>query len=186
MKKYGKVFLVVLIALIPAVGLAATFTSSILVTGILSVGGALTKGSGTFVIDHPLDPKNKLLYHSFVESPDAKNIYSGTATLDENGAATIDLPNYFLALNSDYRYLVTPMSEAMPDLHLQRGARREWFVGSPTFRVAGGRPNGEVSWQVSGIRKDPYMQKNPTRTEVEKGPDEVVDKGDCIFEPLCE
>ncbi len=26
-------------------------------------------------IDHPLDPANKYLYHSFVESPDEKNIY---------------------------------------------------------------------------------------------------------------
>jgi hypothetical protein len=45
---------------------AVTITETSNVTGLASVLGALSKGSGTFVIDHPLDPKNKLLYHSFV------------------------------------------------------------------------------------------------------------------------
>jgi hypothetical protein len=30
----------------------------------------LTKGGGPFKIDHPLDPANKTLSHSYVESPD--------------------------------------------------------------------------------------------------------------------
>jgi hypothetical protein len=44
--------------------------------------------------DHPLDPKNKLLFPSFVESPDVKNLYDGIATLDKNAAAVIQLPLY--------------------------------------------------------------------------------------------
>jgi hypothetical protein len=39
-------------------------------SGNVSIGGSLSKGSGSFKIDHPLDPANKYLYHSFVESPD--------------------------------------------------------------------------------------------------------------------
>jgi IPT/TIG domain-containing protein len=38
--------------------------------GNVDVTGKLTKGGGCFKIDHPLDPANKYLYHSFVESPD--------------------------------------------------------------------------------------------------------------------
>jgi hypothetical protein len=52
-------------------------------SGNVSVSGSLSKGGGSFKIDHPLDPANKYLYHSFVESPDMKNIYDGVATLDE-------------------------------------------------------------------------------------------------------
>lgn len=160
-------------------------TASTTVTGSATVGGTISKGSGTFVIDHPLDPKNKLLYHSFVESPDVKNIYDGVTGLDDSGEATIILPEYFTALNTDYRYLVSPVGESMPDLHLVRGVRREWFVGPLSFRVAGGIPGGEISWQVTGIRKDPFIKKNPINVEVEKGSETQVDKGDCIFEALC-
>ena len=67
--------------------------------------GTIGKGAGSFVIDHPLDPRNKLLYHSFLESPDVKNIYDGVATLDKNGEAVIKLPRYFEALNKDFRSL---------------------------------------------------------------------------------
>ena len=164
---------------------AVTMTVNTVSTGDVSVVGALSKGSGTFVIDHPLDPKNKLLYHSFVESPDVKNIYDGIATLDTNGEAFIYLPSYFLALNKDFRYLATPISGSMPNLHLARGVRREWFVGDPTFRIAGGEPGGKISWQVTGIRKDPLIIEHPIIPEVEKGPDQIVDVGKCLFEPLC-
>jgi hypothetical protein len=45
--------------------------------GNVNVTGTLSKGGGSFKIDHPLDPTNKNLYHSFVESPDMMNIYNG-------------------------------------------------------------------------------------------------------------
>ena len=50
-----------------------------------AVTGSISKGSGTFKIDHPLDPENKYLYHSFVESPDMMNVYNGNAVLDNPG-----------------------------------------------------------------------------------------------------
>jgi hypothetical protein len=171
--------------LIPITAYAVTITTNSTAPNI-SVLGALSKGSGTFIIDHPLDPKNKLLFHSFFESPDVKNFYDGTAVLDENGEAFIRLPSYFLALNKDFRYLATPIGEPMPDLHLLRGVRREWFFGEPSFRIAGGKPGGAVSWQVTGIRHDPLIEQYPIVPEVEKGPEEIVDKGECIFEPLCQ
>ena len=66
--------------------------------GNVSVTGTLSKGSGSFKIDHPLDPKNKYLYHSFVESPDMMNIYNGNITTDANGFATVEMPDWFEAL----------------------------------------------------------------------------------------
>jgi len=33
-----------------------------------------------------------------------KNIYDGTVTLDEKGEAVVPMPDYFSALNQDFRY----------------------------------------------------------------------------------
>ena len=162
-----------------------TLTKDAVVTGDASVIGTISKGSGTFVIDHPLDPKNRLLYHSFVESPEAKNMYDGIVTIDAYGEATIILPRYFMALNKDYVYLANAIDEPMPNLHLKRGVRREWFIGAPSFRIAGGEPGGTISWQVTGTRKDPFILKYPIIPEVWKSDNTIVPKGECIFAPLC-
>lgn len=163
-----------------------TITKDVKVTGQLSITGSLSKGSGTFLIDHPLDPKNKLLYHSFVESPDVKNLYDGTVTLDANGEAVIRLPDYFLALNKDFRYLASPVTPAMPNLHLKTGVHRRWWLFGPiVFSVAGGAPGGLISWQVTGIRHDPFILANPIVPEVEKTNDTIVAKGVCILPKLC-
>jgi hypothetical protein len=137
------------------------------------------------MIDDPLDPKNELLYHSFVESPDVTNVYDGTATLDRNGEAVIPLPDYFLALNKDYRYLAQGVDAAMPNLHLRHGVYRQWFFGRPIFSIAGGTPGGTISWQVTGTRKDPLILKNPIVPEVMKSANTIVPRGVCLFPPLC-
>ncbi len=166
--------------LIPSVVLAVQLTGSVRFQGDLSIVGSLSKGSGTFVIDHPIDPANKLLYHSFVESPDMKNLYSGNTTLNEHGEVTVDLPLYYDALNKDARYQFFPLGEAMPNLHVKTEE------GNNRFVIAGGTPGGRISWQITGIRHDPYARLHPVVTEVEKGPDQFVDKGECIYELLCQ
>jgi len=144
-------------------------------TGDVRVVGEIQKGSGTFVIDHPLDPENLLLFHSFVESPDVKNIYDGIVTLNRAGEATIELPWYFMELNKDFRYLATPIGAPMPNLHLARGVRTN------EFKIAGGTPGGHISWQITGIRHDPWIEANPVIVEVEKGPLSEVEKGEYLF-----
>lgn len=170
---------IVFLLAVPFFTRAVTFSKSSTITGGTSVFGTLSViGAKSFLIDHPLDPKNKLLYHYNVESPDVKNIYDGIVTLDESGEATIVLPDYFLALNKDFRYLATPMGAAMPGLYLQSGVeRRFWIFGVPVLKIAGGAPNGRVSWQVTGIRHDVFIEQNPIVIEVDKGPDQSVDKG---------
>ena len=168
---------IVLLALPLAFVMADTdITDSVTTTGDVQVVGSLSKGSGTFVIDHPLDPDNLLLFHSFVESPDVKNIYDGVVVLDARGEAKIELPDYFMALNEEYRYLLTPIGESAPGLYVKKEIKRNRFT------IAGGTPNLKVSWQVTGIRKDPFIIENPIIVEVEKGPDELEDKGSFIFE----
>lgn len=191
-RKIGYVFagLLLLVGLL-AVGVRAqtTLSTNVTVGDATHVAGTLSKGSGTFAIDHPLDPKNKILYHSFLESPDAKNVYDGIATLGKDGSTEIMLPEYFLALNKDFRYLATSIGEAMPNLHVQKEvvAEKFWFglIERPVFIIAGGAPGGEISWQITGIRQDIFITEQPIITEVEKSPEQLVDVGDCLYEPLC-
>src|SRR5262249_38140051 len=89
-------------------GLAGRFNGRVQVTG------TLTKGGGSFKIDHPLDPANKYLYHSFVESPDMMNVYNGNILLDANGEAWVELPEWFEALNRDFRYQLTSIGGLAP------------------------------------------------------------------------
>ncbi|TXH25071.1 MAG: hypothetical protein E6Q96_09550 [Cyclobacteriaceae bacterium] len=130
-------------------------------SGRVNVTGALSKGSGTFKIDHPLDPTNKYLYHSFVESPDMKNIYDGVVVLDENGQAEITLPDWFGALNKDYRYQLTCIG-GFAQVYISQEVRNN------RFSIAGGTPGLKVSWQLTGIRKDPYAEKNRVKVEEDK------------------
>ncbi len=175
--------MLVLISVVTTTAYAVTITKNSTVTATVSVVGAISKGSGTFVIDHPLDPKNKLLYHSFVESPDVLNIYDGIAQLDGGGSATIELPDYFLALNTDFRYLATAIGEPMPNLFISSEVQKRFLgiAGLPVLKISGGAPNGRVSWQVTGIRHDAFIEEHPIIPVVEKGPDAPVDKGSYVF-----
>jgi hypothetical protein len=56
------------------------------------VQGTLSKSAGAFRIDHPLEPETKYLQHSFVESPDMKNVYDGVVRTDRHGLATVRPP----------------------------------------------------------------------------------------------
>ncbi len=134
--------------------------------GNVHVNGTLSKSAGTFKIDHPLDPENKYLVHSFVESPDMKNVYDGVVTLDQNGRAIVTLPAYFEALNKDFRYQLTPIGSPSPNLHIEQEIQNNQFI------IAGGSSGLKVSWQVTGIRKDPYAIAYPIIPEQEKLPQE--------------
>ncbi len=134
--------------------------------GDLGVTGTLYKGAGAFRIDHPLDPEHKYLNHSFVESPDMKNIYDGIAVFGETGEATVTLPDWFEALNQDFRYQLTPMGAAFVPYIAEEIAEKQ-------FRIAGGLPGKKVSWQVTGVRHDAFANANRIQVEEVK-PDAAV------------
>jgi hypothetical protein len=135
--------------------------------GNVSVVGSLSKGGGSFKIDHPLDPEGKFLSHSFVESPDMLNVYNGNVVLDESGEAVVELPKWFEVLNRDFRYQLTPIGAPGPELHVAAE------VSQGRFAIAGGTPGGKVSWQVTGIRQDPYANAHPIAVEEAKSPGEI-------------
>lgn len=129
--------------------------------GTVNIAGTLAKAAGSFKIDHPLDPENKVLYHSFVESPDMMNIYNGNVVLNMEGKATVTLPDWFNALNMEYRYQLTCIGGHAP-VYISKK------IEDNKFEIAGGTPNLEISWQVTGIRNDAYAQKNRIPVEAEK------------------
>lgn len=163
-----------------ALSAAIKLSGNVQFKGNLAITGALSKGSGTFEIDNPLDPKNSILFHSFVESPEAKNVYDGIATLNQNGEATIQLPEYWDALNYEPRYQFFAIDEAMPNLYVKTEEHNNQFT------IAGGTPGGKISWQITGVRHDPYIIAHPIIVEVPKGPGQPVKQGECLFEPLCQ
>jgi len=121
--------------------------------GRVGVRGAFTASNKSFKIDHPVDPANKYLYHASVESPDMLCLYSGNITTNARGNATIVLPPYFGALNRDFKYQLTVIGQAA-----QAMVERE--IENNRFSIKTDKPNVKVSWQVTGIRQDPYAEAN--------------------------
>jgi hypothetical protein len=147
--------------------------------GNVEVTGTINKAAVRFKIDHPLDPANKYLCHSSVESPDMKNIYDGVVMLDNKGEAEIDLPDWFGILNKDFRYQLTAIGAPGPNLYIAEEISDTTTTinyssssnnnnNNSHFKIAGGASGMKVSWQVTGIRKDPWANANRIQVEEEK------------------
>ena len=146
--------------------------------GNVTITGSLSKAGGSFKIDHPLDPENKYLCHSSVESPDMKNIYDGVVVLDANCEAEVDLPDWFSALNKDFRYQLTAIGAPGPNIYIAEeisdttttdgssSSGSDSNNNNSRFKIAGGTSGMKVSWQVTGIRRDPWA--NAYRVPVEE------------------
>jgi hypothetical protein len=130
-------------------------------SGNVTILGTLTTESIKVRSDHPTDPANKFLNHAPIDSPSRLNLYRGRATLDENGEAWVELPEYVEALNGDFEYQLTCIGAFAP-VHVAEEARDN------RFKIAGGSPGLEVSWMVTGIRQDPGAKANPLVVEEEK------------------
>lgn len=131
-------------------------------TGDVNVSDQIFATVKDFKIDHPLDPANKYLFHSSVESSEMMNIYTGNVVLDGSGQATIELPDWFEALNRDFRYQLTAIGKPGPGLYVADK------ISGSHFSIAGGAPGAEVSWQVTAVRQDAYAKAHPLVVEQEK------------------
>jgi len=78
----------------------------------------------------------------------------------------VQMPDWFQALNRDFRYQLTAIGAPGPNLYIAEK------IKDNRFKIAGGAPGMEVSWQVTGIRQDPYAQAHPIIVEEEKPADE--------------
>ncbi len=134
--------------------------------GNVNIIGTLTKTSGSFKIDDPIDPANKYLSHSFVESPDMMNVYNGNVTTDDEGYATVSLPAWFEALNQDFRYQLTIIDESNAADFAQ--AKIVKGIEGNRFTIRTSCPRTTVSWQVTGIRHDAYAVAHRIPVEEDK------------------
>ncbi len=149
-----------------AMGISALTNWAGYFAGNVHVTGTLSKAAGSFKIDHPLDPANKYLSHSFVESPDMMNVYNGNVILDSRGEAVVQMPDYFEALNRDFRYQLTCIGGFAPVYIAEE-------ISGNSFIIAGGTTGLKISWQVTGVRQDPYAEANRIEVETDKPADEV-------------
>ncbi len=135
--------------------------------GQITVTSGVNGSAVIMQMDHPLDPANKLLQHAAVESPDMKNIYDGNITTDAAGEAVVELPDYFEALNRDFRYQLTVIGQFAQAIVANK-------IANNRFTVHTDKPNVEVSWQVTGIRNDAWANAHrvvaePIKTALYQG-----------------
>jgi hypothetical protein len=145
------------------------------ITGGLTISGSLSKGSGSFKIDHPLPEKKDThhLVHSFVEAPQADNIYRGKIELVD-GLAEVNIDE------------VSGMSEGT--FVLLNGNIQCFTSNESGWTAIRGKVEGNIlkieaqdskcadiiSWLVIGERIDQHM----------KDTDWTDENGKVIVEPL--
>jgi len=130
--------------------------------GTVQVIGALSKGSGSFEIEHPLESKREthLLRHSFVEAPTCDNIYRGKVTL-VNGSSSVNLDEAsgmsegtFVLLNKNNQVFTTNES----DWDNVKG-----IITGNTLNIScqNSDSTAEISWLVIGERHDDNIKTSP-------------------------
>lgn len=150
-------------------------STGLAVTGALSCTGSLSKGSGSFRVDHPLPDKTSThqLVHSFIEGPKADLIYRGRVAL-VNGQATVNIDaaatmteGTFVVLCRDVQCFTTNET----DWICVRGSVAGNIL---TIEAEDTTATSVVSWMVIGERHDPHMMETEWTDE----------NGRVIVEPL--
>jgi len=126
--------------------------------GVINTGFLNASAGKMFKIDHPRDPANKYLVHASIESDDRLNVYSGNITTDAKGEATVVLPDYFEALNRDFRYQLTCLGQFAQAIVANE-------IREHRFTIRTDKPRVKVSWQVTGVRHDPVARAHPIQAE---------------------
>jgi hypothetical protein len=129
--------------------------------GDIVVQGTVSNESAALKIDHPLDPANKYLVQASVESSEMINIYTGNVTTDAQGEATVNLPDWFEMVNTDFRYQLTVIGQFAQAIISRK-------IESHHFQIRTNAPNVEVSWQITGVRQDAYAKAHPLVVEETK------------------
>ena len=146
---------------------------SISSAGAVNVVGAFSKGSGSFKIEHPLKPETHYLVHSFIEGPQADNIYRGKVELVA-GRAEVNIDTVagmtegtFVALNREVQCFTSNES----DWDAVRGS-----VSGNIFTIEcqNAESTATISWLVIGERQDQHMYDT----------DWTDENGKVIVEPL--
>ena len=127
-------------------------------SGNFEIQGSLTKGSGSFRIEHPLESKKDThdLVHSFTEAPQADLLYRGTVTLSD-GTATVNIDTEagmtegtFVLLCRDVQCFTTNESD-------WDSVKGNVSGNTLTITCENSSSTATISWLVVGERKDQHM-----------------------------
>ena len=128
------------------------------VNGTFHCTGALSKGSGTFLIDHPLFPEDKKLYHGFVEAPRYDLLYRGVVKL-VGGMATVDIDSASNMTEGTFSALC--QNCVVTSLQNQDGFSRckplSIIDGKFTIECEDSACTDEIAWVVMAERKDQFI-----------------------------
>ena len=142
-------------------GIRGSSNYSVWMDGNFCADGSDLCGVGLMTIDHPNNPANQTLSHYTVYSPDMKTMYDGVVTTDGDGLATVILPDYFEAMNGDFRYHLTVIGVFAQAIVKEKVANNRFVIQTDQAGV-------EVSWQITGIRRDPYALTKQVEAVQEK------------------
>jgi hypothetical protein len=138
-----------------------SISEKLVVNGNASISGSISKGSGSFKIDHPLESKKDThhLVHSFVEAPQADNIYRGKSEL-VNGTVSINIDEYvgmtegtFVALNREIQVFTSNETD-------WDAVKGNVTGNTLTITSQNTESNAEVSWLVIGERQDDHIYES--------------------------
>ena len=136
------------------VGIGTTApTEKLSVVGNVTISGSITKGSGSFRIDHPIKPNTHHLVHSFVEAPTADNIYRGTVTLI-GGMATVNLDTAARLTSGTFEALNTNVDCWVSNKSGWTAVRGNIEGAILTITAQDSNCTDTVSWLVIGERHD--------------------------------
>ena len=127
-------------------------------------GGNAVEGGGSFKIDHPLDPAQQVPLSLVRRVAGHEERLRRPVTTDADGFATVELPDWFEALNRDFRYQLTVIDEG-DEWVMAKVARK---LEANRFAIRTSRPGVEVSWQVTGIRQDAWAETHRIPVEEDK------------------
>jgi len=143
--------------------------------GALAVGGALSKASGSFRIEHPLPSKSAThqLVHSFIEGPKADLIYRGKVAL-VNGKASVNIDAAATMTEGTFEVLCRDVQCFTTNETGWTAVRGKVSGNILTIEAKDADCADDISWMVIGERKDQHMMET----------DWTDDNGRVIVEPL--
>jgi len=126
----------------------------------LTIDGALSKGSGSFKIDHPLESKRDTnwLVHSFLEGPQADLIYRGSVKLS-SGSATVDIDTASGMTSGTFEALCTNVQCFTSNETGWTAIKGSVSGKTLTITAQDNSCTDTISWMVVGERNDTHMKK---------------------------
>jgi len=154
---------------------ARLLSTGLAVIGALSCTGALSKGSGSFRVDHPLPAltATRQLVHSFIEGPKADLIYRGKVALVD-GQATVNIDTAATMTEGTFEVLCRDVQCFTTNESDWTCVRGKVIGNILTIEAEDITATSVVSWMVIGERKDPHMMETEWTDE----------NGRVIVEPL--